>query len=211
MNAKQTVPLIATLGPIIAAAAPAVLIGGAIGLGAIWLIKSLTDETEAPKPDTAPSQVDAENQRKAVETAVFRQSQAEMSAKTAAPLRPVLPPAIIPPPAAPLMSKQPPAISPAPEKRPSVIETAAAIATQAAPPTPPAGPLKRKVVTREDMAAVFQCGARALSRSTAVVALKSRGFGQTAAYAALSADGRFAAWLNIAPDGIINWTDGHKA
>jgi hypothetical protein len=33
-------------------------------------------------------------------------------------------------------------------------------------------------------------------------------FGRTAAYAALSAHGRFASWLNFAPDGLITWTDG---
>jgi len=39
------------------------------------------------------------------------------------------------------------------------------------------------------------------------VALKNIGFGKTAAYEALSPDGRFAAWLQFAPDGIITWTD----
>jgi hypothetical protein len=43
------------------------------------------------------------------------------------------------------------------------------------------------------------------TRTGAVAALKSLGFGRTAAYDALSADGRFASWLQVAPDGIITW------
>jgi hypothetical protein len=38
-------------------------------------------------------------------------------------------------------------------------------------------------------------------------ALKKLGFGKTAAYDALSEDGRFSAWLQYAPDGIITWTN----
>jgi hypothetical protein len=65
------------------------------------------------------------------------------------------------------------------------------IAPQA--PLPP--PIKKKFVTREDMANIFQRGARALTRTAAVAALKKIGFGKTAAYAALT------------PDGIITWTE----
>jgi hypothetical protein len=72
-------------------------------------------------------------------------------------------------------------------------------------PLPP--PIKKKFVTREDMANIFQRGARALTRTAAVAALKKIGFGKTAAYAALTPDGRFSAWLQFAPDGIINWTE----
>jgi hypothetical protein len=72
---------------------------------------------------------------------------------------------------------------------------------QTAPP-----PIKKKFVTREDLATVFHHGARALNRTAAVAALKSLGFGKTAAYSALSPDGRFSAWLQFAPDGIITWT-----
>jgi len=55
------------------------------------------------------------------------------------------------------------------------------------------------------MAMVFHRGARSLTRKAAVAALKSLGFGKTAAYEALSADGRFVSWLQIAPDGTITW------
>jgi hypothetical protein len=77
------------------------------------------------------------------------------------------------------------------------------IITQA--PPPPLG--KKKFVTREDMAAIFQHGARRLPRTAAVEALKKLGFGKTAAYAALTPGGRFASWLQLAPDGLITWKD----
>lgn len=66
-------------------------------------------------------------------------------------------------------------------------------------------PPPRKTIMREDMANIFNRGARALTRKAAVAALKVLGFGKTAAYGALSPDGRFAAWLQFAPDGIITW------
>ncbi|HTX21603.1 MAG TPA: hypothetical protein VMD27_07085 [Candidatus Aquilonibacter sp.] len=57
------------------------------------------------------------------------------------------------------------------------------------------------------MAAIFQNGARALTRPEAVAALKKLGFSKSAAYAALTPDGRFSAWLQFAPDGVITWTE----
>jgi len=74
-----------------------------------------------------------------------------------------------------------------------------------APQIPP--PIKKKFVTREDMANIFQRGARALTRTAAVAALKMLGFGKTAAYDALSEDGRFSDWLDFAPNEIITWTE----
>ena len=75
---------------------------------------------------------------------------------------------------------------------------------------PPPSPVKKKFVTREDLAKVFANGTRKLNRTAAVMELKKLGFGKTAAYAALSPDGRFATWLHRAPDGIIGWTDAQK-
>lgn len=66
-------------------------------------------------------------------------------------------------------------------------------------------PKKRRLVLREDLAAIFNNGKRPLYRVEAVVELQRRGFGQTAAYKALSPDGRFASWMHIAPDGVITW------
>jgi hypothetical protein len=59
----------------------------------------------------------------------------------------------------------------------------------------------------QDLVAVFQRGARALTRKAAVAVLKNMGFGKSATYEALSANGRFSTWLQFAPDGIITWTD----
>jgi hypothetical protein len=67
-------------------------------------------------------------------------------------------------------------------------------------------PLKGATITRVEMARIFNRGARALTRTAAVAALTSLGFGKTAAYEALSPDGRFASWLQCAPNGTITWT-----
>jgi hypothetical protein len=69
---------------------------------------------------------------------------------------------------------------------------------QASPPTP----IKKPGITREDTATAFHHGTRALTRTAAVAALKSLGFGQTAAYAVLLPDGRFSTWLQFAPDAL---------
>jgi hypothetical protein len=62
---------------------------------------------------------------------------------------------------------------------------------------------KRKRIRRKDMEIIFRRGE--LTLTEAVSALKSLGFGKSAAYEALSADGQFSAWLEFAPDGIITW------
>jgi hypothetical protein len=64
---------------------------------------------------------------------------------------------------------------------------------------------KRRQITPEDMAIALQRGERAFSLKEAVAALQSFGFGKSAAYAALSPDGRFSAWLKFAADGKITW------
>jgi len=66
-------------------------------------------------------------------------------------------------------------------------------------------PVQKKIIRREDMAKIFNDGNHGLTRKSAVAALKALGFGKTAAYAALSSGGRFASWLQFAPDGIITW------
>ena len=162
MNAKQTVPLIATLAPF----APILVIGGGIFL----LLKCLSSiEDKKNKPETPPA--------------------------NAVPVSSA-PRVIIPPPTVPNVPNIP---SPAPV-------TATAVIPKIVPQTPPP-PIKRKFVTREDMATIFQRGARTLTRTAAVAALKKLGFGKTAAYDALLENGHFAAWLQFAPDGIITWTD----
>lgn len=71
--------------------------------------------------------------------------------------------------------------------------------------TSPLPSIKRRPITREDLATIFQRGARALTRTDAVAALKGLGFRHTAAYEALQRDGRFSTWLHYEPDGLINW------
>jgi hypothetical protein len=63
----------------------------------------------------------------------------------------------------------------------------------------------RPNVTPAHLTAIFNNGSRKLSRPAAVAALKSFGFGKTAAYKALSIDGRFASLLQFGPDGTIAW------
>ena len=133
MNAKETVPILARLAPVLAVAGPPALIGVAIGLGLIWLFSGNTE-----KPQAAPE----------------------------APL-------------------------PAPEV-----------------PLPPAEPLPLRParrVKREDLAEALEYGARSMARTQAVAALQALGFGKTAAYKAFSPDGRFAEFIEITPDGLIEW------
>ena len=162
-----------------------------IGLGVVFLNWLLSDD-KAEKPEAVTAKAGAENSRKEAETPlktpVFRTSPAEIPAK------PAVAPDVIPP-----LSVSPvPKIS-APAPVPDAVPSPK-IAAQT--PTPP---IKKKFVTREDLATIFDHGNRALTRPAAVAALKNFGFGKTAAYAALSPDGRFAAWLQCAPDGIITW------
>jgi hypothetical protein len=72
------------------------------------------------------------------------------------------------------------------------------------PPQIPLPPPK-KIITREHIATIFNNGTRKLNRKAAVAALKALGFRKTAAYEALAINGRFAPWLQFAPDGIITW------
>jgi len=63
----------------------------------------------------------------------------------------------------------------------------------------------RKRVMLEDLAGIFEHGERSLTRPEAVAALQARGIGKTAAYRALSPDGKFGAWFDYEPDGVITW------
>ena len=189
MNTKQTIPLLAA-GSTLAASAPVLLIGGVVIVALVWLL------SDDKKPESTPANAEMEFRRKEAETAVFRPIPAEIPVKpTTVPILSA-PRVVVPPPAVPSAPKvSAPVPAPAAVAIPKIV-------TQA-PPTP----IKKKFVTREDMANIFQRGARALTRTVAVAALKKIGFGKTAAYEALSPDGRFSTWLQFAPDGIITWTD----
>jgi len=73
---------------------------------------------------------------------------------------------------------------------------------QAAAPLPKAASRR---ITREDIAGALEYGARSIPRGEAVAALQALGFHKTAAYRALSTSGRFAEFIEIAPDGLIEW------
>ena len=72
---------------------------------------------------------------------------------------------------------------------------AAPVPAQAPQKTAPQIPLpaQKKFIAWEDLANIFRRGARALTRTAAVAALKNLGFGKTEAYDALLEDGRFSA------------------
>jgi hypothetical protein len=203
MNPKQAIPLMATIAPFspaIAPIIPALLIGGAGILFLNWLF---SDDDKETKPGTAP--VIADPVRPAL---VIPSVSGGNSAKN----RSIPPnsggkPNVTPTPSTPSVSAS--AIIPAssisavpkiPIPPPSAIP-----AMRIAPQVPLPPPIKKRFITREDLATVFNRGTRSLTRTAAVAALKKLGFGKTAAYAALTPDGRFSAWLQFASDGIITW------
>lgn len=81
--------------------------------------------------------------------------------------------------------------------------------TEDEPDAPPrlAAPLKAPMrrVMREDLAEALEYGAHALTRQEAVAALQALGFQKTAAYKALSPDGKFAELLEHTSDGLVEW------
>jgi hypothetical protein len=175
-----------------------------IGLGFALVNWLLSDDDTEKKPETTPANTETENRRKEAETppktSAFRPIPAEIPAKPA--IIPIhsAPAPIFPPAVAPVPAVIPPYSVPPVPKVSAPVPASQKIAAQIPPP-----PIKKKFVTREDLATVFHRGARGLTRPAAVAALKKRGFGKTAAYDALLEDGRFSAWLQCAPDGIITW------
>lgn len=204
MNAKQAIPLATALAPVIAAAPP-LLIGGAIGLGIVLVLKKFMDSKADKQPDAMPTKPDAEASRKPAETGVFQQVPAVSPAKTAVPVSAV--PSAQPAKVLSHATVQPAAVRPVPAV-PATVHAVVPV-VRATPPAI-AKPIGKKIITRADVAMIFDNGKRALSRTAAVTALRRLGFSKSAAYSALSPDGRFSGWLDCAPDGIISWTDGQK-
>ena len=99
--------------------------------------------------------------------------------------------------------EEPQTPNPAPELPPSAIEvkTLPASAMHGAP----LPKVANRRITREDIAEALEYGTRGVTRGEAVAALQALGFQKTAAYKALSASGRFAELIEIAPDGLIEW------
>ncbi len=190
MNEKQTIPVIATLAPLV--------LPVAIGCGIFFALKwLLSDEDKKNKPETTPANAETESRRKVAEIAAFRKIPAEISVKPVAVPVSSAPRVIVPPPTVPYVPN-----FPSPAAAPAIVPLTKDMAQ--APPPPP---IKKKFVTREDMANIFNHGTRTLTRKDAVSTLLRLGFGKTAAYRALSPDGRFASWLQFAPDGIITWNN----
>jgi hypothetical protein len=61
-------------------------------------------------------------------------------------------------------------------------------------------------VTREDLAAALEYGAKPFTRKEAVAALEALGFRKTSAYKALQRGGNFDTFLDFTPDGLIEWS-----
>jgi hypothetical protein len=198
MNGKPSIPAIAKL-------APPILVITLIYL-AIKEIFSAKDTEN--KPETAPTNTETENPRKEVESLVFRPIPAEIPSKLklhSAPVPVVVPSNSIPsafkgfvPPVSRVVI---PPVSAAPMAKNPAPGVSSAKITAKIPPK------NRQFITEEHLTVIFKNGARSLDRKTAVAALHSLGFGKTAAYEALSPDGRFSACLNCTPDGIISWAN----
>ncbi len=77
-------------------------------------------------------------------------------------------------------------------------------ATEDAPPPHRTGNTPKRIA-REDLAEALACGEWAYTRQEAVAALETRGFRKTAAYKALSPDGKLAGLLGFTPNGLIAW------
>ena len=177
--------------PVIVRIAPPLVLGTLIFLA---LKELFSDEDTEMKPETAPANTEAEKCRKEAKTIVFPTIPAEIFAKSATAHIPSALKSFIPPFSVSPMHKIPAPAVPVAVAIPKIM-------TQVSPPPP----IKNKFITREHMATIFYRGARALTRTEAVEALKKLGFGKTAAYEALLENGRFSAWLQFAPDGIITW------
>ena len=60
-------------------------------------------------------------------------------------------------------------------------------------------------IMREDLAEALAYGARSMTRQEVVAALQTLGFQKSAAYKAVSAEGRFAELIHYTMDGLLEW------
>jgi hypothetical protein len=187
--------------PVLMKIAPPLALAALAGLA----IKEIFSGKDAEnKPEMAPAKTEPEIPRKPAETAAFRSIPAEIPVKSktnSAPVSNVVSPNSVPTAIKAFMPMVSPTVFPANSAAP-VVKTPAPVIPQTKTDIPP---VKRRFVTREHLAEIFKNGKRPLDRKTAVAELRKLGFGQTAAYSALSPDGHFSAWLFCAPDGIISW------
>ncbi|HTX21425.1 MAG TPA: hypothetical protein VMD27_06170 [Candidatus Aquilonibacter sp.] len=208
MNPKQTIPPNANAAPV------ALAVLGIIAVAKLldWLFPS--DETKK-EPEIKSAESEAENRRKEAETTAFQQIPLEIPAKPPQETAQINAEAERRRKEAEIIAfwqiqaaiSAKPAAAPPVQKITTPAPVPAAVASQKSATQAPLPQAKKKFVTWADMVVIFQHGERALTRPAAVSELKNRGFGKSAAYAALTPDGRFSAWLKFAPDGIITWTD----
>jgi len=102
-------------------------------------------------------------------------------------------------------TEQKPADVVAPPTKPSsaLAELNMSAAPAFVPRATPSATSKR--VTREDLAEALAYGERSFTKKEAVAALESLGFRKTAAYKALSPDGKFVDLMEITTGGLIEW------
>jgi hypothetical protein len=190
MNAKQTIPIVAGLAPAIAAVAPPLLLIG----GVVFVVWLLSDDKKK-KPEILP----AATERKPLP--IPPDSGGNFAENRGIPASSGGKPNLTPAPSMLVAVPVPASSIPAAPKIPVAPLPAFPVA-KIAPEIPL--PAQKKIISREDMTKIFN-GGSGLTRKSAVAALKAFGFSKTAAYKALATNGRFASWLQFAPDGIITW------
>ena len=188
MNTR-TNPPIAPLAAGIASAAPLLLIVGGIYLVVKLLASDGGEKSESRAPERKPPFIPPSSGGNSTENRGIRANSAGKPNPITAPSPPVSPTGhTISIPSAPKIP-----VTPLPTSAATKIVTKIPLTA------------RKKFITRQDMANIFHGGTRSLTRTSAVAALKALGFGKTAAYEALATKGRFASWLQFAPDGIITW------
>lgn len=195
MNIKQTAPIAVTLAPLIAAMPQLLIVGGIIAFG-IYL---LSDDDK--KPDSA--SVPSAPERPKIQHPPYSESSFPANSGCKIAEKPEIPAY-----SAGNLTLTHVTLAPVPVMSVPAIH----ISPVTPPPTNPVTEIqpvfprleRKKMISRNDMAKVFN-GGRGLTRKAAVTALKTLGFGKTAAYEALEMGGRFAPLLEFSQDETISW------
>jgi hypothetical protein len=220
MNPKQTIPIAAGLAPLAAAVPGLLLIAGA-GLVLCWLLSD-DDEKKAvapvdgessgdTKPESSPWTFFDEPAQPRKETAIPRHvltpaptQPKSVSAPTVAPAKPpVSAPAVAIPSISTTIPQKTVLIPANSANKPQVAAASPPRNTVPSPVTTRPAIVKR--VTREDLAEALAYGERQFTRKEAVAGLEALGFRKSAAYKALSVDGKFGSLIEFTTDGLIEW------
>ena len=94
--------------------------------------------------------------------------------------------------------------TPKPWQKPTSAPTPSPAPVKISPPAKPQVMVSKRI-TRDDVAEALGYGSRPIPRQEAVDALQTLGFKKTAAYKALSPEGRFSEFLEYTSDGLIEW------